>query len=207
MPTHVPGTQEKPAFGAIDRLHHDSFVEPIPAKQIVRILHSRPVVGGRAKQTLALGQDTDLSLLEDPGRMFSLHALSAVDGRILWRTPLARQSYGAPVYAAGLLFVPSTFDFTLKVHPFRRIMQDFQMIERHFRRSIQPEPGGICSIIGGCSCRHASRSREGATCSREAAKAAVVSRASEGAKSVRTDRRLRAFAFSSKRITSASARA
>jgi outer membrane protein assembly factor BamB len=56
----------------------------------------------------------DESLAEDPARMFSLHAISAVDGRVLWRTPLSRQAFGAPTYANGVLLVPSTFDFTVK---------------------------------------------------------------------------------------------
>jgi outer membrane protein assembly factor BamB len=57
----------------------------------------------------------DLTLLEDPGRMFSIHAISAIDGRILWRSPLSRQSYGAPTYARGLVFVPSTVGFGVYV--------------------------------------------------------------------------------------------
>lgn len=57
----------------------------------------------------------DLSLVEDPGRMFSIHAISAIDGRILWRSPLSRQSYGAPTYARGLVFVPSTVGFGVYV--------------------------------------------------------------------------------------------
>ena len=56
----------------------------------------------------------DASLLEDPGRMLSLHAISADDGRLLWRSALARESYGAPTYANGVLLVPSTFGFSLK---------------------------------------------------------------------------------------------
>lgn len=56
----------------------------------------------------------DGSLAEDPGRMFSLHAISAVDGRVLWRAPLARQAFGAPTFANGVLFVPSTFDLSVK---------------------------------------------------------------------------------------------
>lgn len=57
----------------------------------------------------------DTTLLEDPGRLFSLHAMSAVDGRILWRSPLSRQSYGAPTYSRGLVYVPSTVGFGLYV--------------------------------------------------------------------------------------------
>ena len=57
----------------------------------------------------------DTTLLEDPGRMFSLHAISAIDGRVLWRSPLSRQSYGAPTYSRGLVFVPSTAGFGIYV--------------------------------------------------------------------------------------------
>ncbi len=51
----------------------------------------------------------DTSLAEDPGRMLSLTAVDAADGTILWRCPLARQSYGAPTFAGGVVLVPSTF--------------------------------------------------------------------------------------------------
>jgi outer membrane protein assembly factor BamB len=57
----------------------------------------------------------DKTLLEDPGRLFSLHAIDAENGKILWRSPLSRQSYGAPTYANGLVFVPSTVAFSLLV--------------------------------------------------------------------------------------------
>lgn len=57
----------------------------------------------------------DATLAEDPGRMFSIHAISARDGRLLWRSPLSRQSYGAPTYARGVLFVPATVDFAVNV--------------------------------------------------------------------------------------------
>lgn len=49
----------------------------------------------------------DYTLAEDPGRMLSLAAISAVDGRILWRSPFPRTPSGAPTYANGLVFVPS----------------------------------------------------------------------------------------------------
>jgi outer membrane protein assembly factor BamB len=55
----------------------------------------------------------DPTLSEDPQRMLSLHAISAVDGRILWRAQAAHPAFGAPTYANGVVFVPSTFDFSL----------------------------------------------------------------------------------------------
>jgi outer membrane protein assembly factor BamB len=58
--------------------------------------------------------DIDPALVEDPGRMMSLHAMRASDGKILWRSPFVRASYGAPSFAGGVVLVPSTFDFTLK---------------------------------------------------------------------------------------------
>jgi outer membrane protein assembly factor BamB len=61
-------------------------------------------------------EQPDFSLLEDPTRLLSLHAFSADDGRILWRDPVARPSYGAPTYANGILLVPSTFGFSLNVY-------------------------------------------------------------------------------------------
>jgi outer membrane protein assembly factor BamB len=58
----------------------------------------------------------DETLAEDPQRMLSLHAISAVDGRILWRSALARPSFGAPTYANGIVFVPSTIGFALQAY-------------------------------------------------------------------------------------------
>ena len=57
--------------------------------------------------------DIDASLAEDPGRMFSVHAIRVRDGKVLWRSPLARQSYGAASYANGVVFMPSTFTATI----------------------------------------------------------------------------------------------
>ncbi len=55
----------------------------------------------------------DTSLVDDPARMLSLTAIDAETGAILWRSPLARQSYGAPTYANGVVLVPSTFSAQL----------------------------------------------------------------------------------------------
>ncbi|MEY2464890.1 MAG: hypothetical protein QOH64_3028 [Acidimicrobiaceae bacterium] len=62
------------------------------------------------------GFSLDSTLLEDPSRLLSLSALRASDGALLWRSPLARQSYGAPTYANGVVLVPSTFDFSLQAY-------------------------------------------------------------------------------------------
>jgi outer membrane protein assembly factor BamB len=53
------------------------------------------------------------SVLQDPQRMFSLHAIRASDGAILWRSAISRQAYGPPTYVNGVVLVPSTFDFSL----------------------------------------------------------------------------------------------
>ncbi len=58
----------------------------------------------------------DPTLAEDPDRMQSLHAISAVDGRILWRSAAARPSFGAPTYANGVVFVPSTVGLSLHAY-------------------------------------------------------------------------------------------
>jgi outer membrane protein assembly factor BamB len=50
----------------------------------------------------------DLTLAEDPGRLFSLHALDASSGAVLWRSPLTRQTYGHPTYGNGIVYVTST---------------------------------------------------------------------------------------------------
>lgn len=68
-----------------------------------------------AISTPVTDQQPDPTLLEDPARMLSIHAFSAIDGRLLWRSPLSRQSYGAPTYARGVLFVPSTVDVAINV--------------------------------------------------------------------------------------------
>ena len=62
------------------------------------------------------GGSLDASLLEDPGRLLSLSAIRVRDGAVLWRAPLARQSYGAPTYANGVVLVPSTFGFSLQAY-------------------------------------------------------------------------------------------
>lgn len=58
----------------------------------------------------------DPTLAEDSDRMLSLHAISAVDGRVLWRSAAARPSFGAPTYANGVVFVPSTVGVALQAY-------------------------------------------------------------------------------------------
>lgn len=59
------------------------------------------------------GDRLDTSLLEDPARLFSVHAMDAATGEILWRSPLAAPSYGHVSYANGVVFVPVTFGFRI----------------------------------------------------------------------------------------------
>lgn len=61
----------------------------------------------------AAGPSLDPTLVTDPLRLLSLTAISAVDGRVLWRAPLSRSSYGAPSVVNGVVLVPSTFDFSI----------------------------------------------------------------------------------------------
>jgi polyvinyl alcohol dehydrogenase (cytochrome) len=65
-------------------------------------------------QPLDSGPDSGVpSVADDPGRMFSLHAIRASDGAILWRGPVSRQAYGPPTYVNGVVLVASTFDFQI----------------------------------------------------------------------------------------------
>jgi outer membrane protein assembly factor BamB len=59
---------------------------------------------------------SDPTLSEDPDRMLSLHAISAVDGAILWRSAAARPAFGAPTYANGIVFVPDTVGLSLQAY-------------------------------------------------------------------------------------------
>jgi polyvinyl alcohol dehydrogenase (cytochrome) len=77
------------------------------------IIGSPAVGGGRIYVTTAISVP-DPTVLEDPGRMLSLHALDAATGRVLWRQPLTRQTYGHPSYANGVVFVPSTVGLTVQ---------------------------------------------------------------------------------------------
>src|SRR5258708_20758312 len=45
--------------------------------------------------------------------MFSLQAIRATTGQILWRSYVSGQAYGPPTYVNGVVLVPSTFDFSL----------------------------------------------------------------------------------------------
>jgi polyvinyl alcohol dehydrogenase (cytochrome) len=59
------------------------------------------------------GNPLDTTLVNDPARLFSLHAIDAASGEILWRSPLAAPAYGHVAYANGVVFVPMTFGVRL----------------------------------------------------------------------------------------------
>lgn len=61
------------------------------------------------------GNPIDESLAGEPARLFSLHAIDAATGRIVWRSPLSGPSYGAPSFARNMVFVPVTFNSRLAV--------------------------------------------------------------------------------------------
>lgn len=65
------------------------------------------------EQPLDSGPSLDRSVVDEPQRMLSLHAVRVSDGKVLWRQPVSRQSYGAPTVANDVVLVPSTFDFSL----------------------------------------------------------------------------------------------
>jgi len=59
------------------------------------------------------GPKLDRSLLTDPTRLFSLVAIDAKTGAILWRTLFSLPSYGAVTYANGVVLMADTFSSTL----------------------------------------------------------------------------------------------
>ena len=94
----VGGVIGTPAVGAVDG---------VPAIFVTTAI-STPL-----GEPLDAGPSLDPSLSEDLGRLLSLSALRASDGAVLWRSPLPRQSYGAPTFANGVVLVPSTFSAQL----------------------------------------------------------------------------------------------
>jgi outer membrane protein assembly factor BamB len=60
------------------------------------------------------GNPLDGSLLKDPARLFSLDAIDADTGTILWRSPLALPCYGHVTYANGVVLASVTFGFRIQ---------------------------------------------------------------------------------------------
>ena len=79
---------------------------------------NQPTIFATTAISTPLNQNSDgldVTLLEDPGRLLSIHAMRAGDGKILWRSPFSSASYGAPTYARGVVYVPSTAGFGIYV--------------------------------------------------------------------------------------------
>ncbi|HUZ44477.1 MAG TPA: PQQ-binding-like beta-propeller repeat protein [Acidimicrobiales bacterium] len=55
----------------------------------------------------------DPSLVSDPTRAFSLHAVDLATGAVLWQDPLAVPSYAPVTYSDGVLLAPSTTGFAV----------------------------------------------------------------------------------------------
>lgn len=60
------------------------------------------------------GIPLDTTLLQDPARLLSLHAIDAATGDIVWRSPLAAPAYGHVTYANGVVFAEVTFGLRLQ---------------------------------------------------------------------------------------------
>ena len=58
--------------------------------------------------------NVDWSLLRDPARLFSLSALDAATGAVLWRSPLSVPAYGHVTYANGVVLASMTFGVRLQ---------------------------------------------------------------------------------------------
>lgn len=62
------------------------------------------------------GVEPDVSLVNDPLRAVSLHAIDTADGAVLWQDALATPSYAATTYANGVVFAPSTTSFSVAAY-------------------------------------------------------------------------------------------
>jgi len=58
----------------------------------------------------------DTSLLSDPTRAVSLHAVDVATGKVLWQSPFSLPSYAPVTYANGVLFGPSTVGFGMAAY-------------------------------------------------------------------------------------------
>ncbi len=50
----------------------------------------------------------DPSLLTDPTRVMSLHAVSVASGQVLWQDPISTPTYAAATYSDGVVFLPAS---------------------------------------------------------------------------------------------------
>ncbi len=102
----VGGVIGVPAVGKVTD-HHGTPQDTIFVTTAISTPVAQPVAG------FPTAANFDTTLARDPGRMFSLHAIDAATGTLVWRSPLSRQSYGHPTYANGVVMVPSTFDLQI----------------------------------------------------------------------------------------------
>ena len=58
----------------------------------------------------------DPSLVSDPTRAFSLHAVDLATGAVLWQDPLAAPSYAPVTYSDGVILAPSTTGFAVAAY-------------------------------------------------------------------------------------------
>jgi outer membrane protein assembly factor BamB len=58
----------------------------------------------------------DASIANDPLRLASVHAISAVDGTELWHAALSTPTYAAATYGSGVVFAPSTTGFAAEAY-------------------------------------------------------------------------------------------
>lgn len=101
----VGGVLGSPALGVVNVVDPSTLLPVARPALFVTTAISTPV---GAPLDSGSFDSVDTTLLEDPGRMLSLHAVDADTGDVLWRTPVTRQTYGHPTYANGLVFVAST---------------------------------------------------------------------------------------------------
>lgn len=110
----IGGIIGTPAVGAVTVVDPGSGALVETAAVFATTAISTPV--GQPLGTGTPDQWLDAGLAEDPGRMFSVHAIDARNGNVLWRSPLTRQSYGHPTYANGVVLVPSTAGFSVQAY-------------------------------------------------------------------------------------------
>jgi polyvinyl alcohol dehydrogenase (cytochrome) len=58
------------------------------------------------------GPQVDTTLVSDPERAASLHAVDVATGRVLWHQPIETASYAPVTYAHGVVFAPASTSFT-----------------------------------------------------------------------------------------------
>ena len=62
------------------------------------------------------GSVVDPSLMEEPTRAASLHAVDLVTGQVLWHSPAQVAAYAPVTYAGGVVFAPDTVEFSINAY-------------------------------------------------------------------------------------------